>query len=80
MHVPKFKQKIELQLLFSTKGEICGNTEVGVFYLFMFLSEILFTFLQLALVKSTDVLRSPGLQLNWMTQKCFQTPRLGCKL
>lgn len=57
------------------------NTEaLWVFYLVMFLSKILFKLLQLALVKSTDVLRTPELQLNWMTQKCFQAPRLGCKL
>ena len=37
----------------------------------MFVSEILFKLLQLALVKSTDVLRTPGLQLNWMIQKSF---------
>lgn len=74
MHVPKLKQKI----VFSTKAEIYVEyrSRLVGFYLFIFLSEILFKSFQLALVKSTDSLRT----LNWRAQKCFQAPRLGRKL
>lgn len=77
MHVPKLKQKI----LFSIKEEICVEyrSRLVIFYLFFILSEILFKLFHLALVNSTDSLRTPGLQLNWRAKKCFQAPRLGHK-